>query len=107
MKNMLRIKLGQGGMRRRCPLSIQTEFRPGSGEKASYEVGMRHNFDRLRKLRARLFLTANEPHALTLQYEDAKVDKEAVWYAKATVPLDGPDGGVGTPELSLRRAWQW
>ena len=42
-----------------------------------------------------------------LQYEDAKVDKEAVWYAKATVPLDGPDGGVGTPELSLRRAWQW
>lgn len=104
---MLRLKLGQGGMRHRCPLSIQTEFQPGSDAPASYELGMRHQFDHLRQLRARLLLPADAERMLTAEYQDAKIDKEAVWYAKASLPLDGDHRGFGAAELSLRRAWQW
>jgi len=104
---MFRFKLGRGGMRRRCPVSVQTEFKPGAGGPVSYEVGMRHQLSPKHKVRARLLLPSEAPRVLWCEYHDSQIDEEAVWIAKAAVELDGERGGIGAPILSLRRAWQW
>jgi len=104
--NVFRLKLGRGAMRRRCPVSLQADVKPGSHLPNNYEIGVRHQFGRGRKLRARLLLPEDAPgRKAWLEYQDDTLDKRAVWFVKAALSLDGASSKV--PELSLRRAWQW
>jgi len=103
----LRLKLGRGARYNRCPLSLQTEFQPGSNAAADYEVGLRYKFreDGLRRLRARLLLPATAARSAWIEYQDSSIDSGGVWFAKLALPLSGDEHRK--PELSLRRAWQW
>jgi len=101
---ILRIKLGRGAIRRRCPVSLQTDFKAGSIKPQSAEIGLRHLFNPGRKMRARLLMPSDAPSQAWVEYEDDKIDKRAVWFLKAALPLQGKRR---MPEVSLRRAWQW
>ena len=113
----LRVKLGRGGKWNGCPLSLTTDLHPDGNEPTSYEVGVRHEFDRtgMRKLKARLLLPGEATaRRVWAEYQDSKVDKNGVWYAKASVPLGDStsaaelaDGLLRKAEFSLRRSWQW
>lgn len=104
----VRLKFGRGRTRFRCPLSLSTEFEPGSEQPADFELGLRQHLDEdgARKLRARLLMPGRKAHSMWVEYQDAKIDEGGVWTAKATVPFGGP-GANFKPEFSLRRAWTW
>jgi hypothetical protein len=112
-----RIKLGRGGRWNRCPLSVQADL-DKDGTPSAYEVGMRHEFVEGRKMKARLLLPGvASARQLWAEYQDAKIEKGSVWFARATVPLgeetdsrgSGGDAGglLSRSQFSLRRAWQW
>jgi len=116
-EKVLRLVIGRGGMWNSCPISVQTDLHQ-NGEPTDVEVGMRHEFNDGRKLRARLCLPGQgTARLLWAEYQDAKVDEGAVWFAKARLPL-GADhqhasgegltsGLLRRAEFSLRRAWQF
>ena len=105
--NRVRLKLGRGGRYNGCPVSLQSEFEPGHGGPADYELGLRHKFDETgqRRLRARVLMPGSKVHSAWVEYQDRAIDDDGVWYAKVAMPLSGD--GMRKPELSLRRAWQW
>ena len=75
---LLRRLLGRGGRWNRCPFSVQTEVPADLKGPASYELGMRHEFDEggKRKLRARLLLPGEAAaRALWAEYRDSAIDK--------------------------------
>jgi len=98
------VKLGRGSLRKRCPISFTSEFDPEGSRPMSYEIGIRQQIDRWRKLRARLLLPASAPRKVLLEYHDHAMDKNAVWSLRGSLPLEGENRA---PELVLRRAWQW
>ena len=107
----LRLTLGRGGNWHRCPFSLQTDLKPDGSK--DYELGVRHEFEEGRKLRARLMLPGEaEARAIWAEYQDSKIENgRGVWYAKASMPLGdeaSSDGGLlDKAEFSLRRAWSW
>jgi len=116
LSERLRVKIGRGGTRHRCPISLQTEFEPKAAEPvatASYQVGMRHEFGYGRKLRGRIQLPAGGSDGLIwTEYMDSRVDPRATWFAKASMPVTRSVSADERPgfervTLSLRRAWQW
>jgi len=98
------VKLGRGSLRKRCPISLMSEFDPEGNRPMSYEIGIRQQIDRWRKLRARLLLPASAPRKVLLEYHDHEIDKNAVWSLRASLPLEGEKRA---PEVVLRRAWHW
>jgi len=102
----LRLKLGRGATRYRCPVSVQVDL-PRDGGPCNYEVGMRQSLGQGRRLLARVLLPAvAEERRVWCEYHDANIDKGGVWIAKAALTLR--DHRIRSrPELSLRRAWQW
>ena len=106
--NRLRLKLGQGIRRGLCPVSVTADFAPGALDAPkSYTIGMRQEISPGRMLRAKFLLPpAREEQTVEAEVRDHAIDKDALWIAKASVPL-AKLGDVRNMELTLRRAWQF
>lgn len=119
--NLVRLRLGRGGRWNGCPFSVQTEVPTDLKSPPNYEIGMRHEFDANRKLRARLLLPGEATaRALWAEYRDAQIDKGGVWCAKANLPFGAAEARGGDAsslssagdllrkaEFSVRRTWMW
>ena len=99
----LRIKLGRGGRWAQCPFSLQTDLHLDDGNPVDYELGVRHEIAKGRKLRARLVLpAAADARQLWAEYVDSKIEKRGVWSARASLPL-GEAPSMRDAKFSLRR----
>ena len=104
----LRLTLGRGHGAFRCPFSLTSEIHDigRGGSPIDHELAMNHEFDSLRKLKARLILPAEAAaRKLWAEYQDSQIDKKATWFARASMPFAEPS--ADKLELSLRRKWQW
>ena len=106
--NRLRLKLGQGIRRGLCPVSVTADFAPGDlAAPKSYTVGMRQELSPGRMLRAKVLLPPEpEERSVWAELRDHVIDKEALWIAKASMPL-AKVGDARNVEITLRRAWQF
>jgi hypothetical protein len=120
---ILQLKLGRGGIFRRCPVSFQADLPTTTAGTRNYEIGMRQELGAGRRLRGRLLLPAEKSaRSVWCEYEDTAISKSGVWVAKATVPLgraaeataQADKGAIAAVlrcidcmDLSLRMATHW
>lgn len=108
-ERIARLKIGQGRVRRRCPVSLQIDRNLEDGTN-SVEVGARHVMDG-RMLTARLFPNLKR---LRLVYTDSRFEEDADWEVTGVFSPrhdggreDAADSVVGPLGVSVRRAWRW
>lgn len=104
-EHIARLKIGQGRVRRRCPISLQLDRNLKEGTN-SLEIGARRVMDG-RMIAARVFPMAKR---LRVVYTDSRFEEDANWEVTGIFGKsndNAADSVVGPLGITFKRSWQW